>query len=545
MSEKQILNFDNFLSRREFMKDLGLAGTFALLAFTGGCEQLIEVIENRPTRRNIDNLRSDDPMVVAYKTAITAMKNLYQSSPGDQRNWVNQALIHNNHCPHGNWYFLPWHRAYLYYFERICRKYSGNASFALPYWNWTSSPTIPAVFWDGASGSCAAPCPPTSVSTPTNPLFDCSRAITSSDAVSSAFVGTAVMESILEEPNFFNFASYQATGQRDFAGYGRLEGTPHNNVHGFIGGYMGAFCSPIDPVFWTHHCMIDACWVNWNITRGNPNTNDSNWFNFHLVDFVDENNSPVDILIVDTLLYPILAYRYEPSQMGTTVAQTPASQPVKASLADDFTTTTVFANEFAIDDAEGVPLNRKLSKSETKTLVNFLKKGAPVKLEYTNRYELARELNVEVGRPVTASIKIEPDKVRAALDVQTRNRLYLTIGGISMPKRSDEFVRVFLNKPDASADTPLSDPHYAGSFAFFVDEHGMHGKSSPGAGFVVDTTEALRKLNQASALSENVDVQLVPMLYERRKPEGEQFTVQKLELGIAPPPNVRKLQLSR
>ena len=178
-------------------------------------------------------------------------------------------------------------------------------------------------------------------------------------------------------------------------------------------------------------------------------------------------------------------------------------------------------------------------------MVNFLKEGAPVKLEYTSRYELARTLNVEVGRTASGSIRIEPEKVRAALDVQSRNRLYLTVAGITMPKRSDEFVRVFLNKPDASAQTPLSDPHYAGSFAFFVDEHSMHGNTAPNAGFVVDTTEALRKLNQIASLSENVDVQLVPMLYEHRKAEGEQFSLQKLELGIAPPPNVKKLQLNK
>ena len=308
---------------------------------------------------------------------------------------------------------------------------------------------------------------------------------------------------------------------------------------------MGAYCSPMDPVFWTHHCMIDACWVNWNITRGNPNTNDNNWLTFSLVDFVDENNNPVNIPIVDTLLYPILAYQYEPSQMGNTVAQVPTPRSAEASLGTKSATIFPFASAFAAaSDPQGLPSGRKLSKSEAKTLVNFLKKGAPVKLEYTSRYELVRALNVEVGRPITASIKIEPNKVRAALDIQSRNRLYLTVAGITMPKRSDEFVRVFLNKPDASTETPLSDPHYAGSFAFFVDEHGMHGNTAPNAGFVVDTTEALRKLNQVAALSENVEVQLVSMLYDHRTAEGEQFTLQKLELGIAPPPNVTKLKLS-
>jgi tyrosinase len=539
------MKFDDLLSRRDFVKGLGLAGTFVVLAYTGGCEQLIEIIENRPTRRNIGNMTATDPTVVSYKAAVTAMKNLFATSPADQRNWINQALIHNNHCPHGNWYFLPWHRAYLLYFERICRKYSGDNNFALPFWNWTSNPTVPAVFWDGTPGTpCSAPCPPTSVTSPGNPLFDCSRQVGPNDPMPVGAVGQDIMETILSQPNFFLFASAQAVGQRDRAGYGQLEGTPHNTVHGMIGGYMGAFCSPIDPVFWTHHCMIDACWVNWNITRGNPNTNDANWVNFPLVDFVDENNNPVNIPIVDTLLYPLLAYQYEPTQMGHTIAElSPPSlpgldRPMTAGIGSGLSLLTVFLQQPA------PPSPTPLTKADAKALHNFLKKGAPVKLVYSKTYDLAQTLTVQVGHPASGSIKIEPAAVRPALDVQTSDRVILTVSGITMPTHADHFVRVFLNKPDASPETPISDPHYAGSFAFFVDEHAMNDGMTK-AGFVVDTTEALRRLNEAGALPEQVEVQLVAVPYAHRTAEGEGFKLEKLELGIAPPPNVAKLHLSR
>jgi hypothetical protein len=45
-------------------------------------------------------------------------------------------------CAHGNRFFLPWRRAYLYYFEEIWLEYyfeeiwlelSGDDTFALPY----------------------------------------------------------------------------------------------------------------------------------------------------------------------------------------------------------------------------------------------------------------------------------------------------------------------------------------------------------------------------------------------------------------------------
>lgn len=42
-------------------------------------------------------------------------------------------------CPHGNWWFLVWHRGYIGWFEQICQELSGDSSFALPYWDWTEN----------------------------------------------------------------------------------------------------------------------------------------------------------------------------------------------------------------------------------------------------------------------------------------------------------------------------------------------------------------------------------------------------------------------
>jgi len=33
---------------------------------------------------------------------------------------------------------LSWHRMYLYFFERVLRKASGDPDFALPYWDYTN-----------------------------------------------------------------------------------------------------------------------------------------------------------------------------------------------------------------------------------------------------------------------------------------------------------------------------------------------------------------------------------------------------------------------
>src|SRR5207245_631947 len=67
--------------------------------------------------------------------------------PKDPTSWLYQANIHGTtdlpmqegwaQCQHGSFFFFPWHRMYIYYFERILRKASGNPDFALPYWNYS------------------------------------------------------------------------------------------------------------------------------------------------------------------------------------------------------------------------------------------------------------------------------------------------------------------------------------------------------------------------------------------------------------------------
>jgi tyrosinase len=156
---------------------------------------------------------------------------------------TRQAQIHFNKCSHPNWWLLPWHRWYLFRFEMICRKLTGNANFALPYWNWAENPAVPGVFY--ASGDI---------------LNDRTKTLPQGTPISAEFVAHPVLEAILSEPNFQIFGSSAATSQLDRVRAGPLEATPHNNVHNIIGGDMATFMSPLDPIFWTHHSMLDYCW---------------------------------------------------------------------------------------------------------------------------------------------------------------------------------------------------------------------------------------------------------------------------------------------
>jgi tyrosinase len=66
-----------------------------------------------------------------------AFREMYalNSWPEDARSYNNLALIHQNHCQHGWERFLPWHRVYLYEFEQVMQEFCQDVT--MPYWDWT------------------------------------------------------------------------------------------------------------------------------------------------------------------------------------------------------------------------------------------------------------------------------------------------------------------------------------------------------------------------------------------------------------------------
>jgi hypothetical protein len=102
-----------------------------------------------PVRRSLQGLAWNDPIVTTYREAVGIMK---QKPESEQFSWVNLSKIHGSDpntyhfCPHGDWYFLPWHRAYTAMCERIVRLLTTNKDFAMPFWDWTADPLMPQVF---------------------------------------------------------------------------------------------------------------------------------------------------------------------------------------------------------------------------------------------------------------------------------------------------------------------------------------------------------------------------------------------------------------
>ena len=470
-------------SRREILG--GVAGLSAVVLgiMTGGCElfqMTTQRIQNRPIRRNLASLALTDPIITTLANAVTAMKGLPSSDP---RNWINQANIHRDFCPHGNWWFLPWHRFYLYYFEEICRELTGQNDFALPYWNWTANPSIPSIYWSGT-------------------LFDSTRAATAASVADPGAVGSAVMDSILNQPNFLLFASGTATGQRDFSTYGVLEGTPHNYVHGFVGGDMGfVSLSPRDPVFWAHHNMVECCWVNWNIIRNHPNTSDSQWTRKSFTEFVDRHGNPVTVSVQDCLLFPIFLYQYE----------------------------------------ECFPGPRSMREAEQQLdLQTFLKRGAAVRLEMREPVEVEIAVGLELRQPLQRQLHL-PERMldRVLLDSLDSDHLILTIDNVVLPSHSDFYVRVFVNKPDATSETPIHDPQYAGSFALFNGSEAEQSRH-PSAKFIVDLTMTVKRLWLSKMVERHqLELTLVAVPHSNRTVKDGVLRLKRLVLAVSSSPRLQ------
>src|SRR6202030_3023551 len=94
-------------------------------------------------RLNIDALTA--AQLAAFRAAIAASMKI-----SDERGYNYQAGIHGLPLPiscdiaHGRPIFLPWHRAYLYFFELTLR--GQQPDLTLPWWDWTTNAAIPAAY---------------------------------------------------------------------------------------------------------------------------------------------------------------------------------------------------------------------------------------------------------------------------------------------------------------------------------------------------------------------------------------------------------------
>lgn len=436
-------------SRREFLITAGMCAAVGLLSPRMGLAQGTSAPQASQlrTRKNVASPAAQNDLL-SLRQGVEAMKNLIATNPKDPRGWILQAFIHGDcqqftQCQHGNWYFPPWHRSYIYYFEQLIQFFSNNPAFALPYWDWSRTHGVPASFYGNplddtvsVSSTCGG-APPSGRGRSVRDQF--------SPGDLNTYVGTTVINLIQKNPDFATYGGGNP-------GRGALEGTPHNFIHRWVGGVkvsnMAQTFSPLDPIFWMHHCNIDRLYSDW-LARGYAPPRETAWGDKSFNDFYDKNGNQVGKEFTSSMTVDskVMGYVYDQLLVDMPLAlarRAPAAgkQEVVESVAASKGTLKAGVLSFVTD----APLT-----ANTRQFMNAAAVGTG---DYVVR---------------------------------------LRIEGVKTPKQQNTGVQVFLG-PDVTAETPITAPGYVGSFTFF-DGHGEGGHQHDGPSSVLlNASEALKRL---------------------------------------------------
>lgn len=219
--------------------------------------------------------------------------------------WMHKQVLGGAHNAPA---FLPWHREYLYQFERDLQTVSGNPSITIPYWDWTKARMPGDPGWPftsdflGGLGTSASDSRVTTsrfATDPADPMATEWR-INVRDAETenflkrrgapeefglpqAAWASTAMDIGVYDVapfivPDGLSDAEFQALLFASFRKF--LEFVLHNGPHPWVGtqgqfgpgnvilnaplvGSMTWQASPNDPAFWLHHCNVDRLWAIW------------------------------------------------------------------------------------------------------------------------------------------------------------------------------------------------------------------------------------------------------------------------------------------
>lgn len=173
--------------------------------------------------------------------------------------------------------FLPWHRRFIWDFEKELQRVSQNPDLGLPYWNWPFGGGN-ASMWDtdllGGNGDSSTQIVTTGpfrsaewtiVNASGNPSGPLTRAFGRESWARSLPTQQEIDDVLSVTP--YDVSPWNSGSNPSFRN--QIEGwvgpNLHNRGHGWVGGSMLPMTSPNDPVFFMHHCMVDKLWHEWQL----------------------------------------------------------------------------------------------------------------------------------------------------------------------------------------------------------------------------------------------------------------------------------------
>ncbi|KAH6785369.1 hypothetical protein C2S51_037824 [Perilla frutescens var. frutescens] len=287
----------------------------------------------RPAAHKLDKIN-----LAKYEEAIRRMRELDKTDPTDPRGFTQQANIHCAYCNgahdqvgfpgldlqvHNSWLFFPFHRWYLYFYERILGSLINDPTFALPFWNWDNPKgmQLPRIFDNERSPLYDANRnqdhrPPDIVDLSLNNVTDDIQKVVNNLSI----MYNEMVRSISVTTDFMG-QPYRAGDQPGgFGSGGTSERGSHTGVHAWVGDPrnkysedMGNFYSAgRDTAFYSHHGNVDRMWSIWTTLKTDvPKTiTDPDYLNASFL-FYDENKQLVRVKVADCVDHRKMGYEYE------------------------------------------------------------------------------------------------------------------------------------------------------------------------------------------------------------------------------------------
>ncbi|EXB82809.1 Polyphenol oxidase [Morus notabilis] len=283
----------------------------------------------------------DKEYIAKYNKALSLMKALPDTDP---RSFSQQADVHCAYCNsaydqtgypgvelqvHNSWLFYPFHRWYLYFYERILGKLIGDPTFAIPFWNWDhpDGMKMPSMFTSDTSSALydvnRSPShqPPYVIDLDYSPSQDAGKPAKPYKQQVDENLTTMYKQMVsgANTQSLFFGGDYRA-GEPPENSPGSVESRPHIPLHIICGNEnnkngedMGNFYSAgRDPLFYCHHGNVDRMWSLWKQLPGKKKNDitDPDWLNATFL-FYDENAKLVRVKVAGCLDTKKLGYVYE------------------------------------------------------------------------------------------------------------------------------------------------------------------------------------------------------------------------------------------
>lgn len=281
------------------------------------------------TRTSIRGAEASQGQIDRLRRAYARFKSL-----NDDRGFDFFASLHGYGlpawCQHGTPLFLPWHRAYLYFFELALQTRLGPGftvyrgpqvaefgNVGLPWWDWASPESHSHGIPDSYTSETVNQSP--------NPLFSSVvGACGDGRAYMTGIWSAALLARVRQQVPGTVTPGDPPTTERDsrdpedlptqatltnivlkqkvFDGFSTALEQVHNQVHGWVGGAMSLIpTAAYDPIFWGHHSMVDRLWYIWQLS---PDGIDPP------AELMDTVLTPFPMTVRDTLDISNLGYDY-------------------------------------------------------------------------------------------------------------------------------------------------------------------------------------------------------------------------------------------